>query len=130
MKNGVKDLNMTGITRGWPEKRRKEQAQKVKKRKPWKNATGPKTAEGKARCAQNSTRTGLYNREMQEIRAWMRAQRRYLKSVNDALKNRHCEEPKRRSTPVIEKDTGLPRDLSVARNDDSDPESLDKKTEI
>jgi hypothetical protein len=46
------------MANGWTPERRARQAELIHRWKPWKQATGPKTAEGKARVAQNGYKGG------------------------------------------------------------------------
>ena len=43
----------------WTEEQRQRQAANVRKSKAWTASTGPKTAEGKAKVAQNALKHGL-----------------------------------------------------------------------
>ncbi len=58
---------MAEITRGWPPKRRKDQAKNIRKSKAWESSTGPKTAEGKRICAQNALKHGLFTEQGQSL---------------------------------------------------------------
>jgi len=49
---------MTTKRRQWTEERRKAQAERCRRNKPWKNATGPKTKAGKARASMNAYKHG------------------------------------------------------------------------
>ncbi len=75
----MKDLNMTIKTRGWPEKRRKEQAERCRKAKPWKHNTGPKTEEGKVAVRNNALKHGMDSRQMKEIDKMLSAYKALLK---------------------------------------------------
>src|SRR5689334_12918301 len=44
--------------KGWSPERRARQAARIRATKPWLRSTGPKTEEGKARCAANALRHG------------------------------------------------------------------------
>ncbi|GJL84690.1 MAG: hypothetical protein DHS20C02_04650 [Micavibrio sp.] len=70
---------MTEITRGWPPKRRQKQAKNIRKTKPWKKATGPKTTEGKETMRYNAIKHGLFTPEGQAFRTAIKAQGEILK---------------------------------------------------
>src|SRR5262245_57535893 len=48
--------------KGWTPERRARQARLIRLWQPWRRATGPRTAAGKARCAMNATRHGFSSR--------------------------------------------------------------------
>ncbi len=50
------------MAKGWTEERRKAQAERCRKNAPWKKATGPKTAAGKAKSSVNAYKHGGYRR--------------------------------------------------------------------
>ncbi|MNE96308.1 hypothetical protein D3C80_1944900 [compost metagenome] len=43
---------------GWTPERRRQQAQAIRKWRPWEQATGPRSVEGKAKAARNSWKGG------------------------------------------------------------------------
>ena len=43
---------------GWTSERRARQSALIRNWRPWEAATGPRTADGKARCARNALRHG------------------------------------------------------------------------
>ena len=47
------------MANGWTRERRARQAELIHRWKPWEQATGPRTAEGKSRVAQNSYIGGM-----------------------------------------------------------------------
>lgn len=53
---------------GWTLERRAKQAELIRTWKPWKRATGPRTAEGKARVARNPWRGGHRNKLRELVR--------------------------------------------------------------
>ena len=60
---------------GWTPERRAKQAELIKQWMPWKQSTGPKSIEGKARVAANAW-TGGHRAQLREL----------TKMVNDELK--------------------------------------------
>lgn len=68
------------MANGWTPERRARQAALIKTWKPWQKSTGPKTEEGKAASASNSTKHGMRSRE------WLET----TKLLNDYL--RQCRE--------------------------------------
>ncbi len=83
---------MTKITRGWPPKRRKEQAERMRKTKPWTKTTGPKTDEGKQAVRHNAYKHGFRSEDMKDIRRLLRAQRDFVKAVKSA-QHAPCHDP-------------------------------------
>ncbi|GEM_PF-870571 len=74
-------MDHKGITRGWPPKRRREQAERIRRQKPWLRATGPRTVAGKARVSRNAYKHGFRSPAYKEICRLMRWQRDYVKAV-------------------------------------------------
>ena len=46
-------------TNGWTPERRKTQSELIRRWSPWRESTGPKTLEGKARASQNAYKGGI-----------------------------------------------------------------------
>lgn len=71
------------ITRGWPPKRRAEQARRLQKAKIWLKSTGPKSLAGKARVAKNAFKHGCdsveFKQQVKILRYLLRKQREFLK---------------------------------------------------
>ncbi|RFB78946.1 hypothetical protein [Methylovirgula sp. 4M-Z18] len=67
----------------WSEARRAGQAARIREWQPWLKSTGPKTAAGKQRVAQNTISHGACSAEMKEIRAYLRAWRRTLRTLQE-----------------------------------------------
>ena len=65
----------------WTEESRKAQAERIRAQKPWEHTTGPKTEEGKARCAKNATRHGMRSEVILELKRVLRAQAAFVKSI-------------------------------------------------
>ena len=64
---------------GWTAERRKAQSQAIQRWKPWQQSTGAKTAQGKAKVAQNAFKGG-----------WA-AQLKVLRAQSNALFREHRE---------------------------------------
>ena len=65
----------------WTPERRAAQAARCRANRPWEQSTGPKTASGKARCAQNARKHGHRSVEAVALRHILKMQRRFIKSV-------------------------------------------------
>ena len=79
-------LILSEVSRGWPEKRRRAQAQNCRKIKPWEHTTGPKTKEGKNKSKNNSLKHGFRSVEGRELMRLMAAQRCFVRSVMRTLR--------------------------------------------
>lgn len=73
-------------TRGWPPKRRREQAKRAHRQKPWKQSTGPRSPEGKAVVANNAYFHGFRSRDMAEIRRLLKRQKALIMAIFNASK--------------------------------------------
>jgi hypothetical protein len=69
------------MSKGWTDERRKKQAENCRKTKPWTNATGPKTDEGKKRSAQNTYAHGMRSELVLDLSRLMTEQRRFIKEL-------------------------------------------------
>jgi hypothetical protein len=75
------------MANGWTSERRAQQAQAIRRWRPWEHATGPRTADGKARSARNADRGGQRRQWREMIKALnggMRTQRQATKSLQHA----------------------------------------------
>ena len=66
---------------GWTEARRQRQAELIRRWKPWEQATGPRTEEGKATVARNAWKGG----QRQALRELARAVNEELQSARERL---------------------------------------------
>ena len=71
-------------TKGWSEERRQKQAETCRKTKPWKQSTGPKTQSGKDAVAQNALKHGMFSEDVYYIKALLRRQAAFLRSLKTA----------------------------------------------
>ncbi len=76
---------MTRKTKGWPPERRKRQAALMRKTKPWKHATGPKTTAGKATSKNNAYKHGFDSAAMRDLRSALYQQRIFLNALEKTL---------------------------------------------
>jgi hypothetical protein len=76
---------MTTITRGWPPQRRSEQAARIRRHKPWRFSTGPKTVAGRAISAQNGMKHGYRSRHYSEVCRLLRTQRLFVRAVRQCF---------------------------------------------
>lgn len=70
----------------WTVSQRAAAADRARRVKPWLRATGPKTAEGKARCAKNALKHGYYSIAARTQRAVNRAHRAFVGHANALLR--------------------------------------------
>ena len=64
---------------GWTEERRRRQRELIRTWKPWQNATGPRTPQGKVKVSRNSYKGGV----RPTLRKLARTMREQLKFVRD-----------------------------------------------
>ena len=67
------------MANGWTLERRARQAKAIRRWRPWRRSTGPRTAEGKAGSARNADRGGHRARWSALVTAW----RRWLRSLEE-----------------------------------------------
>ncbi len=75
------------MKRQWSEKRRKEQAERCRRNQPWKNATGPKTKEGKARSSMNAYKHGGFNGTKELVNALLFYNKAFLAVTLELAEN-------------------------------------------
>lgn len=75
------------VTRGWPPERRKAQAARIRRQKPWLKSTGPRTRAGKARVARNAYKHGFRSRDYRTLCALLRWQAQFVKRVKQDIKS-------------------------------------------
>ena len=69
------------MNNGWTPQRKAKQAQAIQEWKPWQHATGPKTAQGKARVSRNAYKGG----KRPALRQSIAVLRQYFKDNQDFL---------------------------------------------
>jgi hypothetical protein len=67
------------MAKGWTEERRKQQAERIRRTRPWEKSTGPKTAAGKKRSSLNAWKHGGRCRVMDEYRHLLALNRVFVK---------------------------------------------------
>ncbi|TAM89000.1 MAG: hypothetical protein EPN41_04725 [Candidimonas sp.] len=70
--------------RRWTLEQRREQAEKIKRWKPWTRSTGAKTAQGKATSSRNAYKGGV-RQKLRELRKELRAALREQAEMLDRL---------------------------------------------
>jgi hypothetical protein len=68
-------------TKGWSPERRRKQAELCRAAAPWEKSTGPRTAAGKAACANNGLKHGAYTAEILTLRHALTRHRLYLRGL-------------------------------------------------
>ena len=71
---------------GWTAERHAQQADAIRKWRPWEHATGPRSAEGKARASRNAYRGGL-RQTWRAVCKVLNAQLRELQEAARCLRN-------------------------------------------
>lgn len=74
------------MARKWTAEERQRQAEIIREAKPWKKSTGPKTAAGKNKVAQNAYKHGLRSRDYDEICRLLRENNKKITHFLSALK--------------------------------------------
>ena len=62
----------------WTKERREAAAARCRANKPWENATGPKTIEGKVRSSYNALKTGEYSVDFRHARNMLRLNKLFM----------------------------------------------------
>ncbi len=65
----------------WTEERRQRQAEIVRKAKAWQQSTGPRSEQGKARSAMNSTKHGLRGGIFRQAQTFLALNNKLLKEL-------------------------------------------------
>lgn len=66
------------MARQWTEEERRKQSEAIKRWKPWKKSTGPRTKEGKEESKMNAFKHGGYMYEMEVLKHALRLHREFL----------------------------------------------------
>ncbi len=74
------------MPRTWTEEQKKRQSEAIRRWKPWKDSTGPRTKRGKNRCKMNATKHGFRSRGFRELCEALRAQARFLRELRASLR--------------------------------------------
>lgn len=80
-KSGRALRSSEGAKKGWSPARRASHAAAMRRWKPWAKSTGPRTASGKAKSAQNAYKHGAYSLEHRLVRQALRAHSRSLRLI-------------------------------------------------
>lgn len=73
---------------GWTPERRRLQAERIRRQRPWLRSTGPRTAAGKAVSSRNATKHGLRSRACRAFCLLLRMQRDFVRHVNEFRVNK------------------------------------------
>ena len=65
---------------GWTTERWQRQAELIRQWQPWKNSTGARTAEGKAKASHNAFKGG-FRQQMKELRQLLQEQEQFIETV-------------------------------------------------
>lgn len=74
---------MSKVTRGWNDERRAQQAENIRKTKPWLKTKGPTSDAGKDTSAQNALKHGLRSAGYQKLLALLKKQKKYVESLSN-----------------------------------------------
>ncbi len=69
------------MTHGWTQERRKRQSQAIRRWKPWKKSTGPKTKEGKDTSSQNALKHGLRSADFRLMESLVAVYGKFERSI-------------------------------------------------
>jgi hypothetical protein len=82
----IRSAKLQQSGKGWPPRRRAQQAANARRTRPWTRSTGPRTAEGKARSSLNALKNGAYARAAKAAKGFLWQQKRFLSALNIALR--------------------------------------------
>ena len=68
--------------RHWTPTERQQQAQLIRKQKPWLHSTGARTPKGKQKSKMNARKDGLYCKEMRELNQFISNCRKQINGIN------------------------------------------------
>lgn len=71
--------------RNWTPEERARQAALCRRHRPWAKSTGPRSAAGKAASSLNARKDSLTRRDLREVRAVLRLQKRYVEAIMAGL---------------------------------------------
>ncbi len=80
--------------RTWTEEARKAQAEAIRRWQPWKQSTGPRSADGKARVSRNACKSGYTKaraREFSQILGHVRRQRQLARQLLELRRPDHAK---------------------------------------
>jgi len=67
---------------GWTPERRRLQAERIRKQKPWLRSTGPRTVQGKAISCRNALIHGMRSRARRALGLLLRLQRDFVRNLD------------------------------------------------